>query len=129
MANYLIEAEVVGGEVALFVENSKPCNYTRLIVKPVHICPKSSCLGKSEDSAILFKTRGSSTFSLATSIPKIRLLKLHNTIDKTLSFIINDNCDAHILLNRGCSKVVLNLAPSPTSNRGDLDIVGFKVLF
>ena len=119
MANYLIEAEVVGGEVALSVENNKPCNYTRLIVKPVHICPKSYRLGISKDLAILFEVENASTFTVANSDATIRLFEFHDIENKTLSFAVQKGLDVQQLLGLRCPEVVLNL------NSED-QVVGFK---
>lgn len=122
MSNYLLECEIVGGEV------SPPDK--KLVVKPARIYPKSTRISLDNDFGVLAEEDGVHTFN-ATNSGNFIFVKLDQ--EGFLILKIGACCCAYDLLTRNCSNVVLELelneAGSGEKSEKDFTVVGFKVQF
>ena len=110
---YLLECEIVGGEIASNGENF-------VVVRPSQVCPRSEWIGLKKDYGILWEEKKPSEFNAKISKTTV-IIELDE--EKTTMLRVGDNVCLDDLMRRRYSRVVLEL-----DNRLKT-IVGFKAQF
>lgn len=118
MANYLLECEIVGGEISSIIQKSK------ITVRPKLIYPKSRLPGSTSEMAVL----------LEDSTPKsAKLMELSDAEERTIDLYFDIGSNLSALLSRNYSEVVLKIEVSRQTQAaispGDAQIVDFKACF
>lgn len=119
MANYLLECEIVGGEISSIAINSK------ITVRPKVIYPGSKLSGNSNDMAVLLED---------TNPPKsAKLMELSNAEEKTIELGFGIGSNSCGVLARTYSDVVLTIGVSQQTQGAispkNAQVVDFKARF
>ena len=122
MANYLLECEIVGGEIVSPAGSNLVCS---VCVSPMNRIRKSDLISGSQVFGVAVEEKSPNSFAVDTNSTLSRSISLDEQGQTPLE--VSNASMATALLSCNGMRVVLELAPKLNSD--DLTIVGFKAQF